>query len=66
MENPDCFFILDMNVPDENRKIETFCVPCYLETGRDDGWFWEGSKRGYGPFMFKCDICETIIHKPEE
>jgi hypothetical protein len=66
MENPDCFFIVDTGNSEENPKIQTFCVSCFEKDPQKDGWFWEGSKRGYGPYLFKCCKCDTILFNPEE
>ena len=41
------------------------CEKCHLEFP-NLGWFWEGSKLGYGPYDFVCSKCEHVIHSPNE
>lgn len=65
MQKQDCFFIIDPNVDIEDRKIDIMCCECMHKHRLSNCWFWEGSKRGYGPFLFKCDFCGFIISKPE-
>lgn len=64
----DCYFFIDMdsNVPEEERTISTLCVPCHEKDYPDTGWFYEGSKEGYGPFNYVCCRCGTYIHKAED
>jgi hypothetical protein len=65
MESKDCYFILDINELQENQKINVLCVDCRNKHFEDKGWFWDGSVRGYSPYLFKCSMCESIIHQPE-
>lgn len=62
----DCFFIVDSAENEENASIKTICTDCYMQKYQTGGWFWEGSARGYAPYVFKCKDCEEIIHDPEE
>lgn len=66
MQKQDCFFLLDSQVELSDRKLQIMCCECALKNKPDNGWFWEGSKRGYGPYLFQCDFCGLIISKPEE
>lgn len=66
MELEDCYFIVDMEDTEENQKIQIFCVDCYQKSNNKNGWYWDGSVRGYGPYLFKCQLCEKILYKPEE
>lgn len=29
----------------------------------NQGWFYKGSVEGYGPFEYKCKICNGLIHE---
>jgi hypothetical protein len=58
MEN--CYFWLDEK---NNKQLTIICEKCHEK--KPVGWYWEGSRLGYGPFNFVCDICEHIIYKPE-
>jgi hypothetical protein len=61
----DCYFFIDANVPEEERKILCLHVKCRDENCPDMGWFYEGSKEGYGPWDFICHFCGGFIHKAE-
>jgi hypothetical protein len=59
----DCYFYT------KQIDSKTFVVPMCLECGDkypNLGWFWEGSQRGYGPFLFKCEKCDKIIYEHKE
>lgn len=58
----DCYFFIDLEEPEDERKISVLCLTCREEKLPDTGWFWQGSKRGYGPFNYKCCHCDKIIH----
>jgi hypothetical protein len=60
--NNDCYFWIDNQVPEEERIMNVMCVDCHVDSQHDSGWFWEGSKKGYGPYEYKCDKCGKIIH----
>jgi hypothetical protein len=66
MDKKDCIFYIDKEEPAETRKIHVRCIKCAEDEPKDGMWFWYGSKKGYGPFLFQCERCEIIIHKPEE
>jgi hypothetical protein len=55
-----------MNVNEETRKAQSFCVECWESKGLVGGMFWSGSVRGYGEFEVKCLDCGKIIHSVEE
>lgn len=64
MEN--CYFWIDESLHEGARGIKALCEKCHKKKDANFGWFWEGSKLGYGPFDFVCSDCEHIIHKVEE
>jgi len=65
MEKKDCFFFIDgESVPEEERRMRCVCAKCVMDKKIDGGWFWEGSKRGYGKYVYKCESCGEIIYKP--
>lgn len=60
----DCYFFIDMDkdVPEEKRTISVLCVKCHKEHYTPDtGWFWPGSKEGYGPWEYKCSNCQWNV-----
>lgn len=59
----DCYFFVDLNIPEEKRTMSILCIECHDKDMPDVGWFYEGSKEGYGPFEFKCCLCGEIIHE---
>lgn len=66
----DCYFYIDkteQDVPDHKQKISPLCVSCKEEhfPGQNVGWFWQ-AEQGYGPWVFKCNICGHIIHDPDQ
>lgn len=66
MGYPDCYFFVDIEVPEEERSMSIMCIKCHDETKPDTGWYYKGSVEGYGPFVYKCDICGEVIYSPEE
>lgn len=60
MESKDCYLWIDQSIPEKERKINVLCQKCH-EKDPEIGWFWEGSKLGYGPFDFICS-CGHPIH----
>jgi hypothetical protein len=64
IEDLDCYFYHN----EEKRKVRPVCVEChdYKLEGKLRGWFWEGSKQGYGPWDFTCDFCKKVIHGKKE
>jgi len=61
----DCYIYSDNEIPEDQRAINILCEKCHLEFP-NLGWFWEGSKLGYGPYDFVCSKCEHVIHSPNE
>lgn len=63
----DCFFFIDYEVPEEERKMSVCCLECKIEHYPDtDMYFHLGSKEGYGPFDYKCCKCGKLVHSIEE
>ena len=64
----DCYFLVDPdpNVPEKEKTIKAMCVECRDKHMPDAGWFYPGSKEGFGPYDYKCYKCEEFIHKDEE
>jgi len=58
----NCYFFIAEDVPENERVVRSRCVSCYRTT--PEGYFWEGSRLGYGPFEFKCHDCGRIIFEP--
>ncbi len=58
----DCYFFVDVTIPEEDRTISSLHVECRNEKMPDVGWFYQGSVEGYGPFEYKCALCGGIIH----
>lgn len=63
MGNEDCYFFLDIEVPEDERHMEVLCVKCRNEKHPDTGWFWEGSKLGYGPWNYNCCNCKRKVNE---
>ena len=63
----DCYFFVDPdpNVPEEERRMKVICTKCRQEHMPDVGWFYPGSKEGYGPFDYQCCKCQKFIYKAE-
>lgn len=59
----DCYFYIDQNIPEDERPISVLCKQCYEKN--KVGWFWEGSKIGYGPYDINCSKCNKQIYKIE-
>jgi len=64
----DCYFFIDPNpkIPDEERTMSVLCVKCHDEDVPDTGWFYKGSKEGYGNFDYQCCHCGKFIHRANE
>lgn len=62
----DCYFFIDMDkdVSDAERTISILCCECREEHYPNIGWFWEGTKLGYGPWNYKC--CKCGVNVAEE
>ena len=61
----DCYFFIDPTVPIQEQSILCLHTYCRDEHYPDTGWFYEGSKEGYGPWDFKCHVCGKLIHKAD-
>lgn len=59
----DCFFYIDCRTPKDEQYMSVMCVQCHDEKHPDMGWFWPGTKKGYGPFEYKCAICGKMVHQ---
>lgn len=57
----DCYLYMDETIPEEERTMNVLCEKCHLKFP-GLGWFWEGSKLGYGPFDFTCNKCGHLVH----
>ena len=51
----DCYWFILEN------KMKAICPECYKILKK--GWFWKGSKLGYGDYELKCNSCNEIINK---
>jgi hypothetical protein len=60
----DCYFMQDQdeNISDEQRTMKVYC----MDHAPKGAWFWEGSKEGYGPFSYICNVCGKVIHDNED
>ena len=57
----DCYFFID--APDTPKaRVRPMCLECHAKLPEQKCMFWAGSKNGYGPFTFKCAICDKIIY----
>ncbi len=67
-QKQDCYFYIDETLSESERKVCTLCMECSKKFP-GLGWFWEGSRLGYGPFDFLCEKCGNYVHqapKPQE
>lgn len=60
-QNQDCYLWIDESVPEDERTMNVLCMECSKKFP-GLGWFWEGSRLGYGPFEFTCNKCGHIVH----
>lgn len=58
----DCYFLYI----EENESVECVCVECKNKYYPQDGWFWEGSKKGYGSGKVACLKCGKILSQNQE
>lgn len=65
MDDLDCFLFVDVEVPEEHRKMLVFCVECHDEKIPDSGVFYKGSVEGYSNYDWKCCLCGKLIHKAD-
>jgi len=61
----NCYFYVEGET-EESKMIRAMCVECRTQKYPDTGWFYDGSKQGYGPFDYKCAKCKGVIHKQTE
>ena len=61
--NVDCYFFVDQSVPEEEQTMSVLCIECHDEKSPTIGWFYKGSTEGYGPFEYKCELCDKVIYK---
>jgi hypothetical protein len=61
----DCYFFIECEpgIPEEERRVRVLCEDCHEKHMPDAGWFYPGSKEGYGPYTYQCHMCKTIIYK---
>lgn len=57
----DCYLWMDESIPEEERTMNVLCEQCHPKYP-GLGWFWEGSRLGYGPFEFVCNKCGHVVH----
>jgi hypothetical protein len=62
--NEDCYIWIDETIPEDDRTMNICCEQCHLKYP-GLGWFWEGSKLGYGPFEFICNKCGRTVYDPK-
>ena len=60
----DCYFYTEEELPPDQQLIRVLCMGCH-EKNPDLGWFWQGSKLGYGPFLFACNKCGHVVYQPK-
>jgi len=65
MTKKNCYFIVEKSEINGKEKMTPLCLKCRDEKFPDRGWYWEGKKNGYGPFLIKCKYCQEIIHDPK-
>jgi hypothetical protein len=61
-QKEDCYFYTDISLLKDEQEISALCMECYKKH-QINGWFWEGSRLGYGPYDFICSKCGHEIHK---
>lgn len=67
-QKQDCYLWIDESAPEDERTVNVLCMGCSKKFP-GLGWFWEGSRLGYGPFDFICNKCGHIVSaapKPTE
>ena len=63
----DCFFfVYSEEDTSEEEEMRVMCVVCRNKSYPNLGWFWQGSIDGYGPWEYKCNVCDCIIHTPDD
>ena len=61
-EKLDCYFFTGEG-PEEERAMEAWCGDCRDKHRPGQGWFWQGSNKGYGPWDVRCHSCGKYIHR---
>lgn len=64
----DCYWFM-IKENDGNKYVKPICVECVekdKELKEKKGWFWEGSKLGYGNYNLNCFVCNKIINEKGE
>lgn len=60
----DCFYIVE--ILEDEQYIRAICTECRELHYPQNGWFWEGSKRGYGQWNVTCNHCKKQISSFDE
>lgn len=63
-DREDCYFWID-NQPGKEPTIEPMCLECHKKRP-DLGWFWAGSRLGYGPWNYICALCGHVVYAGEK
>lgn len=62
----DCYFFFDAeknkDIPEEQHRLSILCVPCRDQYNPGVGWFWNGSREGYGPWNYICCRCGINVN----
>lgn len=64
-QKENCYIWVDSEVPEDDRRMNFLCENCHIKEP-DLGWFWEGSRLGYGPYDFICDKCGHVINEAKK
>jgi hypothetical protein len=56
-----CFFTTRKDSEGKVRMCP-ICLSC--GKGKQEYWFWEGTKLGYGVHKIVCQDCQKVIHDP--
>ena len=62
MSEDCCFEIISDN---GKQRMGAKCMSCCQEN-KDNKFFWQGSKKGYGKYEVVCEICNKVIHNPDK
>lgn len=62
MTIPDCYFFVDEEDSEEERKMSVMHVECRDAEMPGVGWLYRGSVEGYGPYDYECAICGELIY----